>query len=182
MAVGARKAVVLMSLVQSLLFSGIIFGWPSFSTLLQQDGAFLDERRHAECRKLASPLRRRRLLSCGRLRRLRRLPWPPHQRPPVATLPSSCTHRCNATGFDVLDTACLLEQQTSLAMLYTVASTVFVFSLLLGGVMLDRCGAACTSTVAGVAFSSGFAMVACGDDQLLALAFALGHPDPGPNP
>ena len=48
MAVGARKAVVLMSLVQSLLFSGIIFGWPSFSTLLQQDGAFLDERRDAE--------------------------------------------------------------------------------------------------------------------------------------
>ena len=81
--------------------------------------------------------------------------------------------RCNATGFDLLDTGCLLEQQTSLAMLYTVASTVFVFSLLLGGVMLDRCGAACTSTVAGVAVSSGFAMVACGDDHLLALAFAL---------
>ena len=43
MAVGARKTVVLMSLVQSLLFSGIIFGWPSFSMLLQQDGALLDE-------------------------------------------------------------------------------------------------------------------------------------------
>ena len=58
-------------------------------------------------------------------------------------------------------------------MLYTVASTVFVFCLLLGGVMLDRCGAACTSTVAGVAVSSGFAIVACGADHLLALAFAL---------
>lgn len=51
MAVG----VVLMSLVQSLLFSGIIFGWPSFSMLLQQDGALLDERCHAECRKLPTP-------------------------------------------------------------------------------------------------------------------------------
>eukprot|EP00964_Phaeocystis_antarctica_P084915 scaffold53574_cov46-Phaeocystis_antarctica.AAC.5 len=61
-AVGARKTVVLMSLVQSLLFSGITFGWPSFSMLLQQDGAFLDERCHAECRKLAPPLSRRRLL------------------------------------------------------------------------------------------------------------------------
>ena len=56
MAVGAREAVVLMSLVTSLLFSGIIFGWPSFSMLLQQDGAFLDERRDAECRRLALPL------------------------------------------------------------------------------------------------------------------------------
>ena len=56
MAVGAREAVVLMSLVTSLLFSGIIFGWPSFSMLLQQDGAFLDERRDAECRRLAPPL------------------------------------------------------------------------------------------------------------------------------
>eukprot|EP00964_Phaeocystis_antarctica_P042051 scaffold24080_cov48-Phaeocystis_antarctica.AAC.1 len=35
----------------SLLFSGIIYGWPSFSMLLQQDGAFLDERRDAECRR-----------------------------------------------------------------------------------------------------------------------------------
>ena len=68
MAVGAREAVVLMSLVQSLLFSGIIFGWPSFSMLLQQDGAFLDERRHAECRKLAPPLRRKGAC-CGSLRR-----------------------------------------------------------------------------------------------------------------
>ena len=98
--------------------------------------------------------------------------WPPHQRPslPLCQAPAL---RCNATGFDLIDTACLLEQQTSLAMLYTVASTVFVFCLLLGGVMLDRCGAACTSTVAGVAVSSGFAIVACGADHLLALAFAL---------
>ena len=56
MVVGAREAVVLMSLVMSLLFSGIIYGWPSFSMLLQQDGAFLDERRDAECRRLAPPL------------------------------------------------------------------------------------------------------------------------------
>ena len=56
MALGAREAVVLMSLVNSLLFSGIIFGWPSFSIMLQQDGAFLDERCNAECRKLAPPL------------------------------------------------------------------------------------------------------------------------------
>ena len=48
MVVGAREAVVLMSLVMSLLFSGIIYGWPSFSMLLQQDGAFLDERRDAQ--------------------------------------------------------------------------------------------------------------------------------------
>ena len=33
-----------MSLMNSLLFSGVIFGWPSFSIMLQQDGAFLDER------------------------------------------------------------------------------------------------------------------------------------------
>ena len=83
---------------------------------------------------------------------------------PLCQLPAP---RCNATGVDHLNTACLLEQRTSLAMIYTVASTIFVFSLLPGGVMLDRCGAACTSTVAGVAVSSGFAMVACGADHLL---------------
>ena len=160
-----------MSLVHSLLFTGIIFGWPSFSMLLQQDGAFLDERCNAECRRLALPCwplpcAEDACCGCSVCGAEGACPWPPYQRPPLP-LCQLLAPRCNATGVDDLNTACLLEQRTSLAMLYTVASTAFVFFLLPGGVMLDRCGAACTSTVAGVAVSSGFAMVACGADHLL---------------
>jgi hypothetical protein len=84
-----------MSLVHSLLFTGIIFGWPSFSMLLQQDGAFLDERCNAECRRLALPCwplpcAEDACCGCSVCGAEGACPWPPYQ-PTTSTLPTSCT-------------------------------------------------------------------------------------------
>jgi len=123
-----KSTVLLLSLAQSGIFAGIIFGWPAFSKMLEQGGVFLDDKCTA-------------------------------QQQSNQTLPN--------TG------ACLLTQRSSSAFVYTIASTLFIFASLPGGLLLDRFGPACAALLGGSMVSIGFALVASSPDHLIAPAFML---------
>ena len=120
-----KVIVVIISLMQSALFSGIIFGWPAFARMFRAGGAFMD----AACM--------------------------------VANVTLDAGHEC------------LLSQRSSFAYVYTAASSLFIFSSLPGGLLLDRLGPACSSALAGCMVTSGFAFLATCADHQISLAFML---------
>ena len=117
-----RSLVLIVSLAQSALFAGILFGWPAFAKILEQGGIFLDD----SCQGDATPA-----------------------------------------------VECILKQRSSMAFLYTAASSFFIFSSLPGGMLLDRSGPSITSVAGGLLVSGGFAGVAMGSDDLMAPSFML---------
>jgi len=68
---------------------------------------------------------------------------------------------------------CALSQRSSFAFVYTAASSLFIFSSLPGGMLLDRCGPAFASGIGGVIVTAGFALAAECDDRQVVLAFML---------
>ena len=120
-----RVVVLIVSLLQSVIFAGIIFGWPAFSKMLEEAGVFMGD----ECARSLQP------------------------KP---------------------DGECLLSQRSSMAFVYTIASCLFIFFSLPGGIFLDHVGATLTTVIAGLLVSAGFALVAyTNDDNAIAPSFGL---------
>lgn len=122
-----------LSLLVSACFSGIIFGWPAFSQLLESSGALQD----------------------------------------------GCSGGVDESGGGSAPALCLTQEESdeqvssSMAFIYTAASSAFIFASFPGGLLLDHMGPGITASLAGLLLSAGFVLVACGADGFLTPAFVL---------